>query len=362
MRDYGCLPGMYAGAGSVASVYLRLALEPGDTGRELPLRWRALWERLAAGGAGEDLLTAIDERVRAAEPSDRALAIFARDGRVACDRELEDFDGADAAGLGVVPIGVPLLRWQQQWVACVTAVVDRVGADLDVVSEGRKTAHEVVVGPDDEIERNAPGGWAQGRYQHRAEDSWAHNAAEVARRLNRLVSGARAQLVLVAGDVRAVQLVGEHLPDDVRRLQQTVTSGLEPGSPGRSQIQRSTVRRLVHEAAAAARAETVRSLREAIGSKDAVAGLTDTVEALRRSAVGHLLVVHRPDDPRAAHISPDPLRLLVDDQPRGHADDIEQVPLAEALVRAAFAQSADVTVLEPDEADLAEGVGALVRF
>ncbi|HET9142214.1 hypothetical protein [Actinophytocola sp.] len=83
----------------------------------------------------------------------------------------------------------------------------RTGADIHTGAGGGQPPRITsVLGPDDEIERNAPGGRAQSRYQHRAEDSWQHNAGAVA--------GAR--LLVISGDVRAVQLLEERLPAWIR--------------------------------------------------------------------------------------------------------------------------------------------------
>jgi hypothetical protein len=124
-----------------------------------------------------------------------------------------------------------------------------------------------------------------------------------------------------------------------------------------------TVRRLVHDVAARRRADSVGTFRESRGTKAAVEGLTDTLEALRRSAVAHLLVVRRPGDARRAWVWPDPLRIA-DTDVGGQSDEDggEAARLVDALVRAAWAQGADVTVLDPDEAAIADDVGALIRF
>jgi Bacterial archaeo-eukaryotic release factor family 2 len=96
--------------------------------------------------------------------------------------------------------------------AYVAVAIDRAAAEITSVHGAGGASHTVtVVGPDDEIERNAPGGWSQPRYQRRAEDSWRHNAGAV---LDAALQAARqvdTRMVLVAGDVRAVQLLQEQL-------------------------------------------------------------------------------------------------------------------------------------------------------
>ncbi|MGB8649715.1 MAG: Vms1/Ankzf1 family peptidyl-tRNA hydrolase [Mycobacteriales bacterium] len=364
MADHPTLPSPQ-GTGPVVSVYLDLAVAATGHGGEIPLRWRALRSVLSQQGAGEDVLHLIDERVRTIEPSPRTLAAFVQEGRLEAE-ELEDCVAPDAASFGPLPMVVPLLRWRQQWVPYVVALVDRAGADLAAyLGAGAPVAEQVVVGPDDEIERNAPGGWAglaQGRYQHRAEDSWAHNAAEVSTHLARLVAEVDAKLLLTAGDVRAVQELTEHLPEPLRRLQEHVTTGLEQQAPGRARLQRVTVTSRVRAAAARARAQVLNEVAEAVGGKHHVAGEEQCTEALRRGAVRRLVVVDRPGDERWAWTWSDPLRLAPADVPPAEVPGAVPAPMREALVRAAFAQSADVTVVGPDEVEVQDGLAALVRF
>ena len=361
MRDYGGISELYAGAGPITSVYLHLQPEPASTGDELSLRWRALRAELQSRGASPEMLAPIDARVRFANASGRTLVAFSRTEGGVFDDELEEFDGQDAATTGPLPLGLPLLRWQQQWVPCVSAVVDRVGADIAVFRGSRQQRERTVIGSDDEIERNAPGGWAQARYQHRAEDSWAHNAAEIAQQVAVSAAGVDAQLVLLAGDVRAVQLVRDHLPAQLRRIHHEVTSGLEQVSAGRVELRTSTLHRLIHEAATAARHEAVTACLDAVGRGHAVVGLADTAHALRRGAVDHLLVTYRPSDGRLARATSQPLEVVTEDATNDSLT-AGWAPLLEVMARAAFRQSADVTVLEPGDVDLVDGVAAHVRF
>lgn len=364
MRADGFLSSLYAaGLDPVVSVYLDLSIGPAETQWGLPLRWRGLREALQADGAVDEVLLPVDERVRRAEPSDRTLVAFARAGRLELAEELVDVEAPDVAAVGPLPLAVPLLRWRSTWVPFLVVRVDRAGADLAAYAgPGEPVSEEEVIGPDDEIERNAPGGLAQMRYQRRAEDSWAHNADAVSQRVTKLVESLGARLVLTAGDVRAVQELTDHLPERVRSLQRTVTSGLTQTTPGRVRIQQRVLRELVHEAAAQERAQVLARLADASGGGPAVTGMPDTTEKLRQGAVRHLLVVDRPGDDRQAEIGREPRRLTPVGSPRRGMADGPLAPLVEACVRAALAQSAEVTVLAPGEADLADDVGALLRY
>lgn len=355
----------YDGDGPVVSVYLSLSESGTGHGGEIGLRWRALREQLVERGVDDAQLALLDARVQAAAPCPRTLVAFVRDGRLE-EQELEGFEGADLAAVGPLPVAVPLLRWREQWVPYVTVLTDRTGADLAAFrGAGTAVATETVVGPDDEIERNAPGGWqglAQPRYQHRAEDSWAHNAAEVADHVVKMVALVDARVVLVAGDVRAVQELTDRLPEHVRHLYEHVTAGLEQG-PGRVRLLPATVVTKVHEAAARRRTKAVEELEEAVGNKHLATGEEACAEALRRGAVARLVVEDRPGDERWAWVwSDDPQRIASAEAPVAEVPGAEQAPLREALVRAALAQGGEVVVVGPDEADLADGFGALLRY
>jgi hypothetical protein len=133
----------------------------------------------------------------------------------------------------------PLLSWLQRHPPHVNVVTGPRRRCRRCAADGVTVT---VVGPDDEIERNAPGGWAQPRYQRRAEDSWQHNATEVADVTTRALSTVGAGLLLVAGDVRAVQLLEDRLRGTTRTPASRSAMCPAAGSPT---ARRATVAELV---------------------------------------------------------------------------------------------------------------------
>lgn len=181
--DVATIRDLAGGPEAVASVYL--GLEPAeptlDSAADLGLRWRAIAKRLAEQGADDPTVEALGRRVAAEPVFPSELALFASDGRIRLIQPVPGDARFDRARFGAPPDLVPLLAWLQGHPAYVAVVTDRLGADVVTVPAGAVNGRTTtVVGPDDEIERNAPGGWAQPRYQRRAEDSWQHNAAAVA--------------------------------------------------------------------------------------------------------------------------------------------------------------------------------------
>lgn len=222
-----------------ASVSVYMGLRPADpladAAEDLNLRWRNLATQLSTQGADDASIAAVWRELERQPVSPARFAVVASHGSVLFGQRLPDADGVDLARFGAPAHVAPLIEYVQRHPPYVKVVTDRTGADLTVVPRGAAAGPTtVVVGPDDEIERNAPGGWAQGRYQHRAEDSWQHNAAAVARDVTRALHQVDAQLLLIAGDVRAVELLLERLPTAVRQALtvRRLPGGRQPDSSG----------------------------------------------------------------------------------------------------------------------------------
>src|SRR5690349_8751741 len=147
----------------VASVYLGMTPQVPtiDTDEDLDLRWRSLSKDLAEQGADEQTIDAISRHLAALPVFPTELAIVAAGGDIRLAQPIPGGMRFDRARFAAPPDAVPLLAWLQRHPPYVVAVIDRTGADITVVPDGAVSGSTTVVaGPDDEIERNAPGGWA----------------------------------------------------------------------------------------------------------------------------------------------------------------------------------------------------------
>ena len=143
-----------------------------DAGEDLGLRWRRLAARLAVQGADEATLAAIWRHLAEQPVAPVRCALVASRGSVLFHQSLPGATRVDLARFGAPPEVVALLAYVREHPPYVVVVTDRTGADVTLVPRGAVTGSTTaVVGPDDEIERNAPGCWAQARYQRRAQDS-----------------------------------------------------------------------------------------------------------------------------------------------------------------------------------------------
>jgi Bacterial archaeo-eukaryotic release factor family 2 len=351
------------GTQPVASVYFDLRATARS---DAPLRWRNLADGLADQGAPVALVEALAGRVLGSVPGPGVLAAFARGSTVALMTVLPGAELPDLARYGALPHLVPLLVWEQEHPARVVAVLDRTGADISVYPAGStEPLDAIVTGPDDEIERNAPGGWAQGRYQHRAEDSWEHNSAAVADVLGRLLRRFGARLLLLAGDVRALQYLEEHLPNWVRTgvTVRRVTGGRsEDGSTERraEQLAEQTLQ------IATERLETLLAeFADHLGTGGtAVEGADETLTALAAGRVRVLLLsADTPQQPRA-WFGPGPTEVtLRPDLLQQAGRPAHEAALTDVAIRAALLTDAEVRIVPAGQRpSFSDGVAALCRF
>lgn len=348
----------------ILSIYLGLRPDTPtvDPVEDLSLRWRAFAGELIEQGATPSTVEAVGRHLAALPAAPTEVCLFAADDRVLFEQQMPGGVAVDQARYAAPARLVPLLTWLQQHPAHVTIVTDRTGADVTAVGTGEVNGTtETVVGPDDEIERNAPGGWAQPRYQRRAEDSWRHNAAAVAEATLRALKQTGAGLLLLAGDVRAVQLLEERLPDHRNQgvCLRHVPGGRQPD--GSASARRVAVGEQVAAYAVELSAKLLDQFEAERGPRGrAVEGIAATLAALAEGRAETLLLVENPGDNRRAWFGPDILCIDDPSQAGARLTGLREGRLVDVAVRAALLTDADVRVV--DGASPAEGIGALCRF
>jgi len=348
----------------VAYVYAGLGIRADADERDL--RSRSAVKELLRQGAPEQAAAAIAARIAAAPPTPGILAAFAApDGAMLYEQVLPDAELPDEAGWQSPPPVTGLLAWEQDHPPYLLVVTDRTGADITACAgSGQPEQTWTVVGPDDEIERkHGPGGWSQPSYQHRVEDSWRHNAARVAEEVAMRVADVGAQVLVLSGDVRAVQLMAERLPNDPALLVHHINgSRAADGS-------QATRGRLVAQALREAGREQTAQLLKTLDRKLrrgglAVQGVEDTLDALARARVATLLVQPSSADSRVAWFGARPTDVYPDpDAAALSGAPVRSGRLIDVAVRSALLSGAHVRVITPGiPAEPVGGIGALCRY
>lgn len=347
----------------IASIYFGLRAIEDDTRS----RWKAIAHELAEQGAGPLLIERLRTHVLDAIPGHGVLAAFTTGEKIALSSPMPDASLPDRARYGDLPHLLPALEWLQSHPPHAVVVLDRQGAELTVHPGGAAPPiHRTIHGPDDEIERNAPGGWAQARYQRRAEDSWEHNAKQIVEELLPLIRRHAVRLLIVAGDVRTESYLEKHLPGPLR---QKLTIRRVSGSRGQDGAQPLRAEQITADVLLAV-SDRDRSMLALLDEERrpggrAVLGSEDTLAALRAGRVQVLLLTDDAGRPRSAWYGPNTDQIAAEPeelqrlgvQPR-------RASLVDIATRTALLTKARPLILPastPPET-LPDGIGALCRF
>lgn len=354
----------YSVEGPIATVYLDVSRDNENGETELDLRWRALKDELTEAGAADEAVSLLEPVIMAPTglPGAWGRVVAATKERVLLDRVIPGRIGAHASW-DAFPHLVPLVAAEAWAVPHIFVEIDRVGADITVSAAAGEWS-ETIEGDDQHIRKVNVGGWAHLRYLHRAENLWDANAKSVAERLDRLVSQLRPEVIVVAGDIRAMQLLRDNMHETTRPLLRQLDTGGRNAGENESLEQEALQGVLEETARERARGYVERFLEEHGRGERATAGLTATVEALRRAQVDTLLVPPDWDDHRPAWFGPEPMVLALEPAELSAlgVDDPREAPLADVVLNAAIGTDAEVVVIPEDLLALDGQPAALLRF
>ncbi|WP_410809415.1 Vms1/Ankzf1 family peptidyl-tRNA hydrolase [Micromonospora sp. 067-2] len=355
---------LYDRPGPWCSVYLDASADTEDAHQALALRWRALARQLTDQGADEASVAALDRVIRGHDPmvGDYGLAVFATRGRVVLSEYLSAPPLSDLASYAPLPHVMPLLAARGEQVAWVRVLADRTGADAIAISAGGVPRRAQIVGRETfPLRRVQPGGWSQSHHQKAAMEAWHHNAGDVTAATVQLAERVGAEVLVIAGDVRATGVIAAQMPERWQDLMVRTDAGSRAGGADQTLLDDLTVQTIAEVAD-----QRITAMLDKFGvQEDVGAGLDAVVGALQRNQVDTMLIVDDPSANGELWIGPEPTEIAVDPGQLAAMSvaDPQRVRADAALVRALVGTDAALTVLGPDEApELTEGVGAVLRY
>lgn len=294
--DLSFLEPVFAAPGPYATVCADVTHTTESADAELELRVRAVTERLAADGAPDAVVAAVRDRLlegndggQAGTLRGRALVVSA-DGSVVLDEALTDAPTRELADWSPQPDLLPVLRQLAARVPHVVVVADRVGADILVAgSDGEPEEEREVQGDTFHMRKVKVGGWAHNKYMHTAENQWTENADQVADHVARLARRLAPRFVLLAGDVRARQLLTDRAGGEWSQLIVAMEEGGRAAGADREPVDRRAAE-LVAEHEAREVAQVLEQIAGAAGHGLSVTGTPAVVEALRKGQVETLVL------------------------------------------------------------------------
>ncbi|MEV0225567.1 Vms1/Ankzf1 family peptidyl-tRNA hydrolase [Streptomyces sp. NPDC050704] len=367
--DLAFLHPLYERPGPWASVYVGTSRPTEATAHERSLTAQAAARELAEQGADEAtcraVRAAVDELRNSAEPHGRAL--FATGGEVVLDPPLATSPPAVTAQWSALPHTAPLLDLAGEDPVCIVAYIDRRGADFELRGALGSEDAGSVTGRQWPLHRTSTVDWSERHFQLRVENTWEHNAAEIADALAVCQEETRADLLILVGDDRERRAVHDRLP---QRLHDRVVEA--PHGPGSrlldEDVERTRAEHVHHRAAEELERFLAARAPDGEGRAAAVEGVPALVEAAREHRIDELLIhPDGPDTHRGVWIGEDPDQLAVRRTELKTLGEQHSwsVRADDALLRSAVATGApaiSVAPATPDDEVPVGGLGALLRW
>jgi hypothetical protein len=360
--------GLYRKTGPWCTVYTDGSQLTPRTAHPEELRPRWVRETLASAGAPTEDLDAVEEALLANHegiPDPVSQFILVRQGRVEVNEFLPGNKvTSEERTFGVIPFLGPLVRHKPEEFAYVVAEVGRDGGDVRLHFASRPHPADVleIEGDTDDIQKTHGGGWSELKLQHHTENTWKKNAAEIAGVIDEVVRDNRAQLLIVAGDVRARTLLEEQLSEQSRGLLHMVdVHARAPGADTTALDE--AVEELVDQVVKQHQEEALERLRmrQGQGSPLLATGLAAVVAGLEAAAVECLLVGGGWGNKQLLALDGEPWVAVSEDQATGAAV-LGKAPAEAVLLRAAAMIDADVWFLPKESMPGDQGIAALLRY
>ncbi len=339
--DLSRLQPVYGHEGPFATVYLEGRSPAEDAGSQMRLRWKALRERLAHAGAPSAPLEAIEAVLQQAETGEEQAngrVLIASEQGVAMD---EPWDAAlgtgDEAHWSVLPELGALVREECRSVRMLVAIAKHQAAQIrqEVVAEqhvAREVATDSVTGSSTrEAHKPRGGALAHKQIQRRAEQALRRDAEDIVAELHRLVTSFRPRMFVLAGEVQERTALRDALPEELAPLYVDAERG-DDQDEAAEQALAEQVRAIAEQESTRSAQERAEQLNAGLAHGQAVHGAEAVAQAAEMGAVETLLFEH------------------------------EAAAAREALLIKMCAQTSSQADLVTTGTELADGVGALLRF
>ena len=353
--------------GPFVSVSMDVSRNAESSARETELRWQGHERELLRCEAPRTMVELAGPAVLASTGRAGGVGrlVVVDPAGIALDLVLPQPPAREEVVFGPAPHLLPVFRALRDRSSYLLAEVDRTGADVVMVDAFGATEQGLEVHGSHDVVHRVPGGQtSQRRIQARAEDSWERNAAEIAGALEGLVSRHHPGVVFLAGDPVTVADLTGAAGRRLARLAVVLRSG------GRADGASAAARDQEMRASLADRQRAVRTdLLDRFGTaegrqEDALQGFDDVVDAVRRAQVEELFLHDDPSSTRTVWVGGEPLQLGAN---RGEVVSMGfgqpiRTRADAALLWALVHSDAGITLLDAEDPDLADGMGALLRW
>jgi hypothetical protein len=334
----------------------------GDVQSRLDIRTKDARRALEGAGLPDTIVERVADAIQG-HIGDDGLGIVADANGILTSTLVGVEEDDEVLQVEALPRFVPFVRERSVNRPHVVVRCDRVGAHIARVERGETQRDTEVVGDDEHVQKVHAGGWSHRRFQNRAEHNWDQNAKEIAEAVVAEADAIDAELVIVTGDGRAVQLVADHLPERLR--DHLVLDDHQPFDDASDAVVFDRAMTLVRDRAGRELVEVLERFSESRGRGEGAAeDVEDVLAALRQSAVETLLVSGDADD-KVYVATDDPMQVATDAKAITDLgfDDVIEARLTDAAIQAALAAGSAVMIVPEHGPHSPKGaLGAILRF
>ncbi|MBG6237891.1 hypothetical protein IWX78_000846 [Mycetocola sp. CAN_C7] len=335
------------------------------TGQDADDRRRSVRDALASAGAparDRDLIDDIlAEPTGAAGPCSRFLVVAEGEQLVNSVLSRPTVPG-EIVAYTAVPDLLPLLLDRRGDALYLVVEAGREGGEIHVLRASQPSAlrRTDVQGRADSLNKVQAGGWSHSRYQHHSEEIWKQNQTLLAAAVDGLVRELRPRFVVLAGDLRAVQLLSDEFSPGARAISSTVQTHVRAAGSSRGALDE----HVAHTLGKLRKADESAAVdRLAAGDfENGAVGVGAVIHALQQGQVDTVLLDLEAIGPRTLFaLAAGPWVASAPEEALG-APVLDSVPAAVALARAALVSDSRLMFVAPDRLPERAGVAAVLRW
>jgi len=210
------LPELLRSPGMWTQVYIDESVDTGDPPQVFTTRRQSVIDRLRRDGAPEADLEVVLDILAAVPsvPSPMCRYLLVKDGVAVVDEVIPGVPlEPEVVSYGPVPDIVPLLKHEPPDLSYLVVETSRDGGEVRLYRAGtsESLAEDEVQSDSEHLHKLPGGGWRHDHQQNHVEEVWRQTQSELAARIDEIVREQRPALLVVAGDIRARQILENEL-------------------------------------------------------------------------------------------------------------------------------------------------------
>ena len=214
----------YRDGGDYSQVYIDMSVDTSDPPAVREERRKSVLDALAAQGAPIDDIDAVTDALATAQgaPSPWCLFVLVKNGEIVLEQVLGGIAVApESVAFGPLPDFTPILRSRVLDFAYLVVETARDGGEVRLYRASSKApqSENHVQGRTDTLHKVRRGGdWRNDHFQNHTEEIWKQTQGQLADTVDSVVRQHNPRLIVLAGDIRARQLLEEQLSEASRAI------------------------------------------------------------------------------------------------------------------------------------------------